>query len=46
MMALSASWTAFLDLAADCELIAAAEEPEPMDTKLSPVDDWGRLMGT
>jgi hypothetical protein len=32
-------------LVADYELMALAEEAEPLDTKLSSVDDWGRLVG-
>jgi hypothetical protein len=46
MMALRVSWTASLDPVADCELMVAAEEPEPLDTKLLPVVERGRLVGT
>jgi hypothetical protein len=46
-MALSASSIAFPVSAADCEDMAAeGEEPKPLNTKLSPVGGWTRLVGT
>jgi hypothetical protein len=37
-MASSAAWTASPKPVANCELMALAEEPEPLDTKLSPAE--------
>jgi hypothetical protein len=45
-MASNVAWMASPEPVADCELMAPAEEPESRDTKLSPVDDRGRLVGT
>jgi hypothetical protein len=45
-MASSVAWMASLETVAACELMVLAEEPESPDTKLSPVDDRGRLVET